>query len=50
MSMTNSTMGANVVKLPINQDDARRVQNKHNAMWLARSGIPVFPSSGKPRE
>ncbi|MGY3514161.1 hypothetical protein ACVIQY_007136 [Bradyrhizobium sp. USDA 3051] len=31
----------------VNQDDARRVQNKHNAMLLARSGIPVFPSSGK---
>jgi hypothetical protein len=30
-----------------NQDDARRVQNKHNAMALARNGIPVFPSSGK---
>eukprot|EP00952_Eustigmatos_sp_NYUAD-ZCMA_P002787 12201-Eustigmatos_ZCMA.PRE.1 len=31
----------------VNQDDARRVQNKHNAMLLARNGIPVFPSSGK---
>jgi len=31
----------------INQDDARRVQNKHNAMALARAGIPTFPSSGK---
>jgi hypothetical protein len=55
--MSNSPMGANVVKLhvnqdnarrlPTNQDDARRVQNKHNAMFLARNGIPVFPSNGK---
>lgn len=34
-------------RLMVNQDDARRVQNKHNAMLLARNGIPVFPSSGK---
>ncbi|WP_271606610.1 AAA family ATPase [Bradyrhizobium sp. CCBAU 11434] len=37
---------SNIVALP-NRDDARRVQNKHNAMLLARNGIPVFPSSGK---
>ncbi|KYK45278.1 hypothetical protein A1D31_35145, partial [Bradyrhizobium liaoningense] len=36
-----------IVAFPANRDDARRVQNKHNAIFLARNGIPVFPSSGK---
>ncbi|WP_439368517.1 AAA family ATPase [Bradyrhizobium sp. DASA03120] len=35
------------VKKTANRDDARRVMNKQNAMRLARSGVPVFPSSGK---
>lgn len=45
--MSISAMGANVVRLPVNQDDARRATNKANAKHLARNGIPVFPSSGK---
>src|ERR1700744_3228201 len=45
--MNGQNAEAKVIRLPINQDDARRSLNKANATQLARAGIPVFPSSGK---